>query len=52
MTWSNWIELIVLIVNLIAVFFIVRSSNRKVEDLDGLGEITEKNKKGKVVAHF
>lgn len=52
MTWSNWVELIVLIVSLMAVLFIVKSSNRKVEDLDGLGEITEKNHKGKVVAHF
>lgn len=52
MTRSNWIELAVLIVSLITVFFIVRSSNCNVEDLDGLGEITEKNDKGKVVAHF
>lgn len=52
MTRSNWIELAVLIVSLVAVFFIIRNSNRKVEDLDGLGEITEKNDKGKVVAHF
>lgn len=50
--WSNWIELAVLIISLIAVFFIVRNSNRKVENLDGLGEITEKKHKGKVVAHF
>lgn len=53
MTWSNWVELIVLIISLIAVFFIVRISNQKVEDLDGVGEVTEKGDvKGNVVAHF
>lgn len=53
MTWSNWVELTVLTVSLIAVFFIVRISNRKVEDLDGLGEVSEKGDvKGNVVAHF
>lgn len=53
MTWSNWLELAVLTVSVIAVICIVRISNQKVDDLDGLGEITEKdNSGGNVIAHF
>jgi len=51
MTASNVILMIILICSIPLAVFIVRSSNRKVEDLDGLGEVVKgEGKKGTVVA--
>lgn len=53
MTTSNLAELVALLCSIPAVILIVRRSNKKVSDLDGLGEIVKKDQeKGVVVAHF
>lgn len=53
MTVSNVILMMVLVCSIPLATFIVRSSNRKVKDLDGLGEIVkEEGKKGIVVAQI
>lgn len=53
MTVSNIAELILLVYSVLAVKIIVKRSNRKVEDIDGLGFVVKKtNAKGIVVAHF
>lgn len=53
MTVSNFVEIIILVCSVIAVAGIVKCSNRKVEELDGLGGIVKKkDEKGIVVAHF
>lgn len=50
---SNVILMIILACSIPLATFIVRSSNRKVEDLDGLGEVVkEEGKKGIVVAQL
>lgn len=53
MTISNVVEMVILICSVPAAIYIVASSNRKVKDLDGLGDVVkEDSKKGVVVAHF
>ena len=53
MTISNMIEMIILICSIPAAVYIVASSNRKVKDIDGLGDVVkQESKKGTVVAHF
>lgn len=53
MTASNMMELLILCFSLIAAFLIVKNSNQKVADLDGLGVIVKKNEcKGKIIAHI
>ena len=53
MTVSNVILMIILGCSIPLAVFIVRSSNRKVEDLDGLGEVVKnEGKKGIVVAQI
>lgn len=52
MTVSNIMELILLVCSIPVAICIVASSNRKVEDLDGLGEVVkDEDKNGVVVAH-
>lgn len=45
MTISNIIGLVILALSIPLVIFLVRRSNQEVEDLDGLGEIAEKDDK-------
>jgi len=53
MTISNIIEMIILICSVPAAIYMVASSNRKVKDIDGLGDVVkEEGQKGVVVAHF
>lgn len=53
MTVSNVILMIILGCSIPVAVFIVKRSNRQVEDLDGLGEIVkEEGKKGVVVAQL
>lgn len=53
MTISNMLELAILVCSIPAAAFIIVGSNRKVKDLDGLGEVVkQEGKKGAVVAHF
>lgn len=53
MTTKNIVELIVLLFSIPAVAALVKTSNGKVADLDGLGEVMKKDqKKGAVIAHF
>lgn len=53
MTTSNLIELALLIVSSLIVARITKTSDRKVESLDGLGNVVQKKEeKGITVAHF
>lgn len=53
MTLSNVIEIALLLISVGLVIGIVRSSNRKVSDLDGLGKVVKKgDEKGTMVAYF
>lgn len=53
MTTSNIILLVVLVCSIPLVVWIIKSSNKKVNDLDGLGEIvTKERKKGVFVAQI
>lgn len=53
MTISNIAELMILVCSALAVKFMVKRSNQKVEDLDGLGNVVKKeDEKGVVIAHF
>lgn len=53
MTISNIAELVILVCSVLVVMFMVKRSNRKVKDLDGLGNVVKKkDEKGIVIAHF
>jgi len=53
MTISNITELMILVCSILVVKVLVKRSNRKVEDLDGLGNVVKKkDEKGIVIAHF
>lgn len=53
MTIGNIVELIILICSAMAVTIMVKHSNSKVKDLDGLGNVVQKkDEKGIVIAHF